>query len=53
LAFLAPMQRNEYLQQWYFGAFLLTLPLTALVALAGRVLSGEANGDEQSTTVSM
>jgi hypothetical protein len=53
LAFLAPMQRNEYLQQWYFGAFLLILPLTALVALVGRTPSDDASGEQQSTTISM
>ena len=39
-AFLAPMQRNDYLRQWYFGAFLFTLPLTLMCALVGREVSG-------------
>lgn len=52
LEFLAPMQRNDYLRQWYFGAFLFTLPLTLMCALAGRIPSDDANGEQQSTTVS-
>lgn len=51
-AFLAPMQRNEYLGQWYFGAFLFTLPLTLMCALVGRTPSDDASGGQESTTVS-
>jgi hypothetical protein len=52
LAFLAPMQRHDYLHQWYFGAFLFTLPLTLMCALAGRTSSDDASGEQKSTAVS-
>ena len=48
LAFLAPMQRGDYLRPWYFFATFSTLPLSLLCAIFGRPVGGGDEGDHTS-----